>query len=353
MQKRTSIITNIKFIRALVLAVALATVPLLAASQTSAAQITNRKVTIGNSTASGSTAYTFTFTVPTSSVLQSAAFVACTTASGSCTTPTGFSGASAVASQPTNLGDASGWTTTDSTTGELRLSKSGNAAAPTGSQTIVFSSVTNPSTANATFFFRMTTYANANWTGAVDTGVVAASTATQIQVSLDVDEALTFCTGTSITGTNCATATGSTVNLGIGSTTATASGTSILAGSTNGTSGYTITVSGATLTSGANTITALASGAASSIGTKQFGANLVANTAPAVGSVVSGSGTATAAANYNTANIFRFGTGETVASVTGATNANTFTVSYIANIDGLTPAGSYTTTLTYVATPNF
>lgn len=353
MQKRTSFISSLKFIRALVLAVALATVPLLAATQTSAAQITNRKVTIGNSAVSVSTTYTFTFTVPTASVLQSAAFVACTTASGSCTTPSGFSGASAVASQPTNLGDASGWATGDSTTGELRLSKSGNSAAPTGNQTVVFSSVTNPDTTNSTFFLRMTTYTNANWTGAVDAGTVAASTATQIQVSLNVDEALTFCTGTSITGTNCGTASGSTVNLGIGSTTATASGTSILAASTNGTSGYTITVSGATLTSGANTITALASGAASSVGTKQFGANLVANTVPSVGSAVSGSGTAAAAANYNTANTFRFGTGESIASVGGATNANTFTVSYIANIDGITPPGSYITTLTYVATPNF
>jgi hypothetical protein len=213
--------------------------------------------------------------------------------------------------------------------------------------------VTNPTATNATFFLRAATFSDAAWTTGIDTGVVAASTATQIQVSLAVDETLTFCTGTSITGTNCGTATGSTVDLGTGSTTATSSGTSIMAASTNGSSGYSITVAGATLTSGANTITALASGAAASIGTKQFGANLVANTTPSVGTAASGTGTATAAANYNTANTFRFGTGETVASVGGASNANTFTVSYIANIDGLTPPGSYQTTLTYVATANF
>ena len=335
------------------MAAAVAVLPLLTVPQASAAQITNRKVTINTSAPSATATYTLTFTVPTASLVRSASFVACDTPSGSCSTPAGFSASSAVASQPTNLGDASGWATTDSTATELRLSKSGNVATPTGSQTVVFSSVTNPSTANATFFIRMTTYTNANWTTAIDTGVVASSTAAQVAVSLQVDEALTFCTGTSITGTNCGTATGSTVNLGIGSTTATSSGTSIMAASTNAANGYTITVSGATLTSGANTITALTSGATSSVGVKQFGVNLVANTTPSIGTGVTGSGTATPTVNYGTSNTFRLGTGESVATIGGVTNANTFTVSYIANIDGSTPAGNYATTLTYVATPNF
>ncbi|CAN5413238.1 hypothetical protein BH10PAT4_BH10PAT4_1030 [soil metagenome] len=344
---------QVRFIVSALMVLAVSVLPLVSASQASAAQITARKLTIGSSAPSASSSYTFTFTVPTSSLVRSAAFVACDTPSGTCTMPAGFSASAAVAAQPTNLGDASGWVTTDSTATELRLSKAGNVANPTGSQTVVFSSVTNPSTANATFFIRMTTYTNANWTTAIDSGVVAASTAAQIAVSLQVDEALTFCTGTSITGTNCGTAAGSTVNLGIGSTTATSSGTSIMAASTNAANGYTITVSGATLTSGINTITALTSGATSSVGVKQFGLNLVANTTPSVGTGVTGSGTATAVGNYGTSNTFRLGTGESVATIGGVTNANTFTVSYIANIDGSTPAGNYTTTLTYVATPNF
>lgn len=46
-------------------------------------------------------------------------------------------------------------------------------------------------------------------------------------------------------------------------------------------------------------------------------------------------------------------TGEVIASATGPTNANTFTVGYIANIDGITPAGVYTSNLTYIVTANF
>lgn len=339
---------------AIVATFALALAPILTAPHASAAQITGRKVTLGSSAPSASTTYAFAFTVPSATIIQSVSFVPCTTASGTCTPVTGFNGSTATASQPNaGLGDTSGWTTTNSTSTELRLSKTGNVAAPSGAASVTFSGVVNPSATNTTFFVRMTTFSDASWTTPIDTGVVAASTATQIQVSLSVDEALTFCTGTSITGTNCGTATGSSVALGTGSTTATSTGTSLLAASTNGSSGYTITVAGNTLTSGANTITALATNAASSIGSRQFGINLVANTTPSVGTAVTGTGTATAAANYNTADSFRYVSGDTIASVGGATNANKFAVSYIANIDGLTPSGIYQTTLTYVATPNF
>lgn len=345
-----------KLLRTGLLVLALIAAPLIINTQASAAQITNRKVTLSSSVPSATSSYTFTFTVPTATAIQSVSFQACLAASGSCTAPGGtFSTTgSSLSAQPTNLGAASGWTVSNATAGSLRLSNSSNATAPSGSQTVGFSGVVNPTATNSTFFFRITTYSGSDWsTGPLDSGTVAVSTSTQIQVALSVDEALTFCTGTSITGTNCGTATGSSVALGTGSTTATSSGTSIMAASTNGNSGYSITVNGATLTSGANTITALSTGAASSIGTKQFGLNLVANTTPSVGTAVSGTGTAAAAANYNTSNTFRFGTGETVASVAGPTNANAFTVSYIANIDGLTPAGTYTSNLNYIATANY
>jgi hypothetical protein len=356
MKKLTQAIkSKITIVRAFALAVALAILPIAAVTPAAAAQIINRKVTLGSSAPSPTTtSYIFTFTVPTTgTVVKSTSFTACTTASGTCLSVAGFSNTGVTLTQPTNLGDASGWTVDNATVGSLRLNKSGDAATPTGSQTVAFNGVSNPSATNATFFLRMTTYSDATYGTPIDSGIVAASTAAQVQVSLAVDEALTFCTGTSITGTNCGTATGSTVNLGTGTTTTTATGTSILAASTNGPSGYSITVSGTTLTSGSNTITALSSGAASAVGNSQFGLNLVSNTTPAVGTAVIGSGTAAAAPNYASANMFRYVTGDSVASVAGATNANTFTVSYIANINGLTPAGSYTTTLTYVATPNF
>jgi len=322
----------------------------------SAAQITGRSVTLSNSVG-GATGVTYTLStaaLPTTTAVKSMQILMCTTATGSSCTPSGFSSSSSViGAQPTGMGATTGWTANTATSGSLRLVNASNATASSGAVTASWTGVANPTATNTTFYGIITTYSDAAWTTPIDTGTVALSTATQIQVALSVSEALTFCAGTSITGQNCGTISGSTVNLGNGSTVATASGTSVLGASTNAGSGYSITVNGATLTSGANTITALASGAASSVGTKQFGMNLVSNTTPSVGAAVSGTGTGAAATNYNSANTFRFGTGETVATVGVPSNANTYTVSYIANVDGVTPPGSYTSNLTYIATANY
>lgn len=307
----------------------------------SAAQIVDRSVVIGSSAASAVTTYTFNFDAG-STTLKSIGFQACTTASGTCTTPAGFSVTGAtVPTQPTGVGAASGWTVNTATAGQLRIVNSGNVTAPGATQTVYFGNVTNPSATNSTFFFRITTYSDAAWTTAVDTGTVATSTAGLVTVTASVDETLTFTLGTT------------TVALGTLSTGSTASGTSTMSASTNANSGYNVTVNGTTLTSGANTITALSSPTASSTNNKQFGINLVANTVPSVGSAVSGSGTGAAASGYNTANNFKFASSDIVASAAAPTNTNSYTVSYIANIDGVTAPGSYSTVLNYVATANF
>ena len=126
---------------------------------------------------------------------------------------------------------------------------------------------------------------------------------------------------------------------------------------TNSVSGYSITVNGATLTCaacvGTPTITASSSQTASSIGSKQFGLNLRANTTPSVGVDPDGAGSATPTANYNTANQFRFVTGDSVASSAAADQFRRFQVSYIANIDTATPAGTYTANMNYICTATF
>ena len=332
--------------RSIRLAVALGLVSLLILqilmAKVQAAVITGRTLTIGSSVASASTSYTFTFTVPSATVLASFEATACTTASGACTTPAGFTSAtSTLSAQPTNLGDATGWTVNTGTAGSLRIKKTGNVAAPAGSQTVAFSGVTNPSATNSTFFMRLTTYSDDAWTTAVDTGNVASSTAGQITVTASVGETLTF------------TLASATVALGTLTTATTGSGTSTMTAATNSASGYVVTINGSTLTSGVDTITALAAQTASTVGNSQFGINLKANTTPSVGTNVSGSGSGTATANYGTADQFRFVTGDSVASALIPTNSNTFTVSYIGNIAGITAPGIYATSLTFVATANF
>ena len=118
----------------------------------SAAQITNRKVAIGSSLDSVHTSYAFTFTLASSSVIKSVSFTPCQSPSGACVPVAGFSGAtSTLASQPTNIGDASGWLSAGNGT-SLRIAKTGNTAAPTAATptTVNFLNVHNPSAANAT-----------------------------------------------------------------------------------------------------------------------------------------------------------------------------------------------------------
>lgn len=349
---------KIALVRTYIVAAMLALVPLVSAVKVAAAQITSRSITMSTS-AGGATGVTYTLAtsaLPTAgTAVKSLQIQFCASLSDGCASaPAGFTSASStLASQPTGLG-ASGWSVETGTNGSLMIVNASNSTNPSGVVSVVWNGVTNPTATNTTFYGIITTYSNADFTGAIDTGSIALSTSTQVQVSLTVDETLTFCAGTSITGQNCATISGNFVDLGHGSTTSTATGTSVMAASTNGSSGYTISVSGTTLTSGVNTITALSSGGSSTIGNKQFGINLAGNnTAPAVGAAVSGTGTGAPTANYGIDNNFRFASGNAVASASGPTNANTFTIGYIANIDGMTPPGVYNTILTYTATANY
>lgn len=127
-----------------------------------------------------------------------------------------------------------------------------------------------------------------------------------------------------------------------------------LAVNTNATSGYTLTYNGATLASGANTIDAMATKAASSTGTEQFGINLKDNATPNTGAEPSG-GSGTPASDYNTADQFRYiaNATTTLASASGATTTTTYTASYIVNVGQTTESGAYSTTITYIATGNF
>jgi hypothetical protein len=193
-------------------------------------------------------------------------------------------------------------------------------------------------------------------------------------------ESLVFCAGADILKTSgvpdCATATGGTISFDqLFSPTDTASAISKMAASTNAGFGYAITVNGPTLTSGSNTIAGIATPSASNKGVAQFGLNLRANTSaaapgfPGTGSTASADIDLTSngtnlngrpSTDYATADTFKFVTGDVVADSNFNTTGNAepsdsqiYTVSYIANVPGSQPAGSYVSTLTYICTPTF
>ena len=336
----------------------------LAQPASAAGALTVRSLTLTNPSVSAGATVTYAFglkVATTATIIQSFSAQVCTTSSGACTTPTGFSN-SASLNQPTGFGDASGWTANTATAGSLRLVKAGNATTPSAAgSTATFLNVTNPSNVG-TFYIRMTTYSDSAWTTAIDSGTVAASIVNTITVSATVDETLTFCVYN--TGGACADTSTVPVALGTLSTASTKSGTSKMDASTNASGGLSITYYGDTLkTGGGQSVAAVgASATASTIGASEFGINLAANTTPSVGAApAGGSVTATSPYDGTAANANKFAyvvstaaTPQPIASSGGApTNATTLTVSYIANISGAQPAGAYSALVTYICAATF
>ncbi len=98
---------------------------------------------------------------------------------------------------------------------------------------------------------------------------------------------------------------------------------------------------------------------ASNSSVEQFGINLVANTSPAsfgANPVQVPSSTfsfGTAATGYNTANLYKYVKGDTIAQSTKSSGETDYTISYILNTSSLTPAGTYTMNDILVATSTY
>lgn len=360
-------------------AILMVVTPAIAVLQVSpafAAQITGRTLTLqegvagfGGSTPGEAVNHKFDFTIPSGTAIGSILFEYCTSASvDTCVLPTGVDTDSAT------LGTTSGWATGASLVtgspsaglGKPYLSKA--AASGAGAVSVILQGVDNPTAANETFFVRISTYVATDATGTpIDEGTVAASTAEPIILTGTMPESLIFCTGGTVT-LNCLSTTTASINFDqLFSPLDTATATSQMAASTNASSGYVITVNGDTLTSGGNTIAPMATATTSTTGIGQFGMNLVLNTITDAGSNplgldVSPSSDATdlkanPTADYATADTFKYLDGDTVAQSDdgglGPTNSQIYTASYIVNVPGNQPAGTYVATLTYICTASY
>lgn len=145
----------------------------------------------------------------------------------------------------------------------------------------------------------------------------------------------------------------SSVNLTATSITSTGTGTATFTATQQCSDlGYIVTVNGTAPTNGSHTLTNLASATASSVGTEQYGINLVANSTPSVGANASG-GSGTAAAGYNTANLFKYVSGDTIASTATYSAQTTYTISFIVNASKTTPGGLYSGTQTLICTATY
>ncbi len=93
-------------------------------------------------------------------------------------------------------------------------------------------------------------------------------------------------------------------------------------------------------------------------GTEQFGVNLRQNTSPMVGGEITHSPNSTfgfgaAATGYDTANNFRFNSGEVIAGSPKRSGTTNYTLSTIANITTTSKSGLYGGRLTLIVVPTF
>lgn len=333
------------------LAVLLAMVMAMAPVSVWAAGLSPRSVQVGSSGQGVTTSYAINATTATTANIGSIKFEFCTTASGACTPADAVTTGATLTAQNPN-----GFTLVNTSPGAPYITRAAAQINSGTAMSFTLGNIVNPSTANQTYFVRITTYTGTDGaTGPVDNGTVAMSTAQPVQLTGVTPEILVFCVGTTITS-DCTTVSGNAIDFGDFSPTATRTGTSVMQAQTNASGGYNITVNGTTLSSGANTIAALPAQTASSFGIGQFGLNLRANNVTGVGSVGSdptGGGSGTATANYGTSDQYRFVSGDSVATAPAPTNANTFTSTYIVNIGGAQAAGVYTATMTYICTASF
>ncbi len=186
-----------------------------------------------------------------------------------------------------------------------------------------------------------------------DTGTLSVDIITddQVNVTATVDPTITFSISDTTIGFGSLSSTAA--RWATGDTTGSASDSAAahtMSVATNAASGYVLSYNGATLTSGGNTINvgAITNDADGTQSSEEF----------AVGYSTNGTSTITTGYDHNatpTSRDWAFvaSTTTTLTSRTSPTNTETISAFYLANIAGNTEAGSYSTTLTYIATGTF
>lgn len=381
-------------------------VPLLSRQSVSAyGLVTSREIKMSSSAAGATDAtYDVSFATATAASLGGMVIDFCANSpivGDTCTAPTGFNTNDA-ALVLANQSGVTDWAVdvADSTANQLTFTRT--AAAVAAGVTISLDlggagasdGITNPTTANQTFYARILTFTTAAGAQAytstapgaepplVDAGGIALSTASQITVTAKVQERLTFCVYTSAANyADCSAVSGSAVTLGDTNGVLSDAGPFVDKNakynvSTNASSNVTIRAKGATLTSGSFTISQIgATAAASAAGTEQFGictyrdtgggsagltpagpyddGNCSATTQTAGTATPGGAGTALFAYDTSTAGDNLTTTfGDTIATKTPGAQSTGVLV-FIGNISTTTEPGIYTATLTFIATGNY
>ena len=318
--------------------------------------VENRALTLSDSRSLHSpTNYQLSFSFPASVTVGTIVLQICDESplpNTTCTTPSGFSAASATF--VTQTGET-GFVYDNSLSSANKMVITRAPAMTTATNvSYLFGNITNPDDIR-TYYARIYTYPTADETGPANyEGGIAFAINNYVPIEAEVPPYLLFCVAESIPQYNCSSASGEFIDFGELSKTQTKAATHQLLVATNAPYGLGITTSGTTMTAGNNVIPALASPTGSITGQSQFGMNFRDNGSPDVGLEPVGPGTGVAVSpNYNIPNQFTFNNGDVVASSSGTTDLYRLTGSMVVNVNGSQPPGVYSTTILYICLANF
>lgn len=332
----------------------------------------NRSIKMSSAKPSAAaTTYTVTFTVDSSYSLRTFVVDFCSNsplAGQSCTAPTGFTvGVSPTVSNLLINGSTPGgtWTATSLNSGRTLVYSGSAGTAVVAGNVVTFdvTSVVNPSTIGS-FYGRILTYSIASPSYSAtatdvfeEFGGTALSTASSIGFVFQIPETLQFCVYKTTCGDNPALALGHGANNVLDSTqidTAVAK----LSVATNAQGGVTIFGYGSSLKIPGKTIAPINGGtgvqAAMTAGTEAFGFKI----SPTTGAIAAGTCYADTGGNdycfdNNMVPPITTGVAVTQQSSPGPINNSVLTVTFAATASTSTPAGIYTTVISFVASATF
>lgn len=368
---------KIQFFVALLLSGLLTLPPLVnlfISSAHAAGSLSSYKIQINNSQAAATgVTYSYFWTTSATTSIKQIDIQVCTTASGTCTAPSGFASGTPTLSSDNIAG--TGRTVSAPTANAFRVVVTTPSAQSTQAMFLNFTGVTNPSTINTTYYVRSTTYSDTGTTiiDGTTTAAFAVLDTTSIAVSATVDPNFTFTVAGVSSGGNF---NGGTGNINVTSTATTIPFGTLVAGTpkiaahdvtvtTNAGNGYTVTASTSATISGNPP---LVSGATNNIdaftGTNAAPTNWSApgGTTGNINTGFFGYSTEDATLCTGTANRFTNGgpnwagptiTGGEVVCNAAPVSSETTRIGWEIAVNAIQPAGSYTGTAILVATPTY
>lgn len=236
------------------------------------------------------------------------------------------------------------------------LSRTSEMIAGVGSKSsYTIENIVNPVDLPQAFSIRLKSHASQNATGPqIDFGSVRGDVGDGITIMTQVPPMLIFCAAEQVDDNCLSTNENYFSDMGTLSKDGTLTAQSQFAVGTNASGGFVVTANGSPLTAGTNLIDGIASPAESQIGRNQFGINLVQNDDLNIGHDPEGTwANAVPATDYSQPNVFKYVSGDIIASSPNVSLMKKFTVSYIVNVSPSLKAGVYTTTINYIASGRF